>query len=219
MGHRCPYCFTDTESRRGLHSHMMQKKTCRERMEADAYISESASETAGANKQNNSNLPTQHPNEADAENPASDNEMDFDELPFHSSSPITDVQVAAAASPRVSPAASPQQPSSPNHLEDADNDNEHAEADDDTESRWIEDFPYPAGVPIGEGVSRFEEWRRDQENKNEPPWSPFKSREEWELAKWLITSGISQKKIDAFLELKTVRLSQNIMNKLLTIEI
>ncbi|EKM50595.1 uncharacterized protein PHACADRAFT_66817, partial [Phanerochaete carnosa HHB-10118-sp] len=32
---------------------------------------------------------------------------------------------------------------------------------------------------------------------------PFKDAEEWELAKWLLTSGLSQKKIDKFLKLET----------------
>lgn len=37
------------------------------------------------------------------------------------------------------------------------------------------------------------------------PWAPFESEEEWALAKWLMTSGTSQTKIDEFLKLKTVR--------------
>ena len=162
MKHHCPYCFTDTESRRGLHSHMMQKKPCREKMEADACISESASETA--NKQNNSNSPSQHANETDKNSP-NYYDMDFEVTPPAGSS------------------------SSPNHHDDDDAD---ADASDDNQTRWIEEFPYPAGVPIGEGVSCFEEWRRNQNNKNEPPWSPFESQEEWELARWIITSGISK---------------------------
>lgn len=202
MTHRCPYCFTDTESRQGLHSHMMQKKTCRQSMEEDAYISESASETATANE-HNTDSPTQHANNSGLEeddNLPSDNEMLF-EVPFpsHSEGPVTGVQVATAASPQL--------PSSPNPLatvEDADDDNNNPDADDNNETRWIEEFPYPAGVPIGEGVSCFEKWRRNQEKNKEPAWSPFESREEWELAQWLITSNISQRKIDALLKLKLV---------------
>ena len=203
MGHRCPYCSTDTESRRGLHSHMMQKKSCRESMEADAYISESASETA--NKENNSDSPTQHANEMDTKKSASDNETAF--KPFYQAAAAASPHLTTAASPHVAAAASPQPLNSPNHLatvEDAVDDvDERADADD-TDTRWIEEFPYPVGVPIGEGVSCFEERRHNQKRKNEPPWSPFESREEWELAQWLITSGVSQKKIDAFLKLKMV---------------
>jgi hypothetical protein len=188
---------------------MMQKKICREKMEADAYISESQ-ESASETVQNNldSPLATQHTNEM-GEN--SDIEMDF-EVPgineeeiLHSGSPIP-VAVAAQLQP---------EPSSPNpsHRASVEDDEDNG----DEASRWIEEFPHPAGVPIEEGVSSFEEWRRDQVKKNELPWSPFESREEWELVQWLMTSGISQKKIDAFLKLKTVRISQNIMSNLLII--
>jgi hypothetical protein len=160
---------------------MMQKKTCREKMEADSYPSESASETS--KEENNSNSPIQLAGEVDDN---SNNEIDFEgPSPLHSRSP----------SPDVATASSPQQPGSPNG---------DGDSDDDNETCWIEEFPYPAGVPIGEGVSCFEEWRRDQKKRKEPPWSPFENREEWELAKWLITSGISQKKIDALLNLKMV---------------
>ena len=151
---------------------MMQKKTCREKMEAEAYISEST-------EKNNSDLPTQHANEVVFD---SDNDMAQDfEVPViyeeyqHFGSPVPGVEVAATV------------------------------GDDEETSRWIEEFPSPAGVPIGEGISTFEERRRDQVKNNELPWSPFESQEEWELVQWLMTSGISQKKIDAFLNLEMVR--------------
>ena len=35
-------------------------------------------------------------------------------------------------------------------------------------------------------------------------WSPFSNEEEWELAKWLTTSGVSQARIDEFLKLSIV---------------
>jgi hypothetical protein len=209
MKHCCPYCFTETKTRQGLHSHLIQKKACRENMEADVYISESASENSNenSNENPNSNSPTsQHANEMDF-----DNEMDF-EGPIQHLNPIPDVQVATAPSQ----ASSPQQPQDISPNEEVDHDVEDA---DDNETRWIEEYPYPAGVPIGEGISCFEEWRRDQKKKNQPPWSPFENREEWELVQWLITSGISQKKMDAFLKLNMVRVSRNIINMLLTIEI
>lgn len=211
MKRRCPYCFTETETQRGLHSHMMQKKSCRENMEADAATSETD------NKRNSSDSPlspTQHTNDmlVDESSP-SGNEMDFE----------MDRKVSGSPGLQDATATIPQPPSSSNleTVEHMDASAEDADVDDASETRWIEEFPYPAGIPIGEGVSCFEKWRRDQKKRNEPPWSPFKSREEWELARWLITSGVSQRKIDALLELKMVRLSRNIMNtgKSLTIKI
>ena len=173
-------------------------------MEEDAYISESASNTANKNN-SNSPLATQHANNLEVDENSDNESYETDlEIPLHYSSPIPGAQLEVAAT------SSPQQPSSPNHQA---TNNDVANADGDHgdhasgEARWIEEFPSLAGVPIGEGVSCFEKWRRNQKNKNEPPWSPFESCEEWELAQWLITSGISQKKIDTFLKLKTVRYS------------
>ncbi|KAF8219804.1 hypothetical protein L208DRAFT_1546205 [Tricholoma matsutake] len=36
------------------------------------------------------------------------------------------------------------------------------------------------------------------------PWFPFPSEDEWELARWLMESAVSQSKIDSFLKLKAV---------------
>jgi hypothetical protein len=47
--------------------------------------------------------------------------------------------------------------------------------------------------------------REAQVANGDAPWAPFETEEEWELAKWLMTSGVSQKKTDSFLKLKTVR--------------
>ncbi|EKM49587.1 uncharacterized protein PHACADRAFT_106209 [Phanerochaete carnosa HHB-10118-sp] len=40
-------------------------------------------------------------------------------------------------------------------------------------------------------------------------WYPFKDAKEWELAKWLLASSLSQKKIDRFLKLETMSLNRH----------
>ncbi|KAK0243557.1 hypothetical protein EDD85DRAFT_919323 [Armillaria nabsnona] len=73
---------------------------------------------------------------------------------------------------------------------------------------YIEDFPWPAGDPIiDRGVLPpfFELFRREKEEKKEEMWVPFSSREEWELAHWLMRSSISQREIDAFLKLESIK--------------
>ncbi len=50
----------------------------------------------------------------------------------------------------------------------------------------------------------FEAYCEQQKAANQEPWAPFGSEEEWELAWWLMESGVSQKKIDSFLKLKKV---------------
>lgn len=73
---------------------------------------------------------------------------------------------------------------------------------------YIEDFPWPAGDPILErGIlpTFFELLRREKVTEGEDMWKPFSSWEEWELGRWLVRSGISQKEIDTFLNLESVR--------------
>ncbi|KAF8800596.1 hypothetical protein BYT27DRAFT_7216881 [Phlegmacium glaucopus] len=73
------------------------------------------------------------------------------------------------------------------------------------ESLWVEDFPLPAGVATGECKTTFQKRQVEQKAEGKAPWAPFEMEKEWELAQWLMTAGVSQKKIDAFLKLESVR--------------
>ena len=96
-------------------------------MEVDACISESASETA-ANKQNNSNPPTQHANKVDEILENSDNKMVFKVPPCSQSlNPGVQLKFAATASLQQL------QVSSPNHQATVENDNEDPHPDDNNE--------------------------------------------------------------------------------------
>jgi hypothetical protein len=52
--------------------------------------------------------------------------------------------------------------------------------------------------------TNFEEHFKHQIKAGDAPWMPFESENEWELARWLMTSGVSQKQIDEFLKLNKV---------------
>ncbi|KAI0642010.1 hypothetical protein C8Q79DRAFT_891571, partial [Trametes meyenii] len=56
--------------------------------------------------------------------------------------------------------------------------------------------------------TEFERIQREKNERNETPWAPFESREEWELAKWLATTGLTQTDIGKFLDLKIVSISR-----------
>ncbi|KAL1674742.1 hypothetical protein EV122DRAFT_293228 [Schizophyllum commune] len=44
-----------------------------------------------------------------------------------------------------------------------------------------------------------------QSDRGLPPFAPFRSMAEWEHLQWLVTSGASQSKIDAYLKLQSIR--------------
>ena len=51
----------------------------------------------------------------------------------------------------------------------------------------------------------FEELRDSKSSKHEDSFAPFANREEWELASFLMRSGLSQEQIDDYLTLPIVR--------------
>lgn len=76
--------------------------------------------------------------------------------------------------------------------------------DEDTPVRRIEPFPSAAGTMLGHTTTAFQDLRTSQIQDNLPPWSPFASQEEWELAQWLVKAGVTQKATDGFLKLASV---------------
>ncbi|KAI8989226.1 hypothetical protein BD414DRAFT_372805, partial [Trametes punicea] len=66
---------------------------------------------------------------------------------------------------------------------------------------WVEDFPSSAGEPVGTAETTFERLRREKEEVGDSPWAPFEDEEEWQLAHWLVTSGLTQTNIEKYLKL------------------
>ncbi|KAJ6616697.1 hypothetical protein B0H10DRAFT_2389376 [Mycena sp. CBHHK59/15] len=77
---------------------------------------------------------------------------------------------------------------------------------EDEDDRWTQEFPaeLAAGAVLAECQTQFERLQQKQKQENGAPWAPFETEEEWELARWLMTSGLSQGKTDNFLKLKAV---------------
>ena len=92
----------------------------------------------------------------------------------------------------------------------------HTEAQDPsgfqpTRVTAIVDYPEEAAAgAIIEGAeggceTRFQKISREQQKANREPWAPFNNLSDWELARWLIQSSVSQGEIDKFLKLEAVR--------------
>ncbi|KAJ7271419.1 hypothetical protein B0H12DRAFT_1008573, partial [Mycena haematopus] len=69
---------------------------------------------------------------------------------------------------------------------------------EDEDDIWVQDFPQKsgAGKPGAKCETPFEKHFREQKQEGQQPWHPFQSEEEWNLARWLMTSGVSQSKRD-----------------------
>ncbi|KAJ8075193.1 hypothetical protein PM082_019521 [Marasmius tenuissimus] len=61
----------------------------------------------------------------------------------------------------------------------------------------------------------FQKLKREKEERGEEMWLPFKSREEWELSRWLMLSGVTQSSIEEFLQLPVIKnkISPSFKNK------
>ncbi|KAF7292121.1 hypothetical protein MIND_01239100 [Mycena indigotica] len=71
----------------------------------------------------------------------------------------------------------------------------------------VEDDPIEreAGKQKRRVETPFEEQEAIHEKQGEKPYTPFESLDDWDLAQWMVRSGLSQGKIDEFLHLKAIR--------------
>jgi len=70
-----------------------------------------------------------------------------------------------------------------------------------------EEFKPPAGVPRPKPSNMSNDFERLQEGQRasgSEPWAPFSSIEDWDYARWVMNSDLSQKKIDEMLALDLV---------------
>jgi hypothetical protein len=89
-------------------------------------------------------------------------------------------------------------------------------------ARFIQPYPRPVAEPVlnrkGEPIRRmtkFESLLEEQRVEGKQPWEPFASREEWELATWLITN-VGQKATDDYLKLRNMSKTSPFLTSALT---
>lgn len=113
-------------------------------------------------------------------------------VPPHFSN-MSETSTADIFSPPSSDRARPQEPAS------------RVTASGPPRQRHVLPFPRPAGVKIRRHATSFERIRKAEEERfGGNPWWPFKDREEYELARWLVRH-VGQNSADEFLKLSVVR--------------
>ncbi|KAI0709807.1 hypothetical protein C8Q76DRAFT_624659 [Earliella scabrosa] len=70
---------------------------------------------------------------------------------------------------------------------------------------WVGEFPHDAGSILRQAKTFFEEIRDRKVAASKTNFAPFANREEWELASFLIRSGLSQESIEDYLTLPITR--------------
>ncbi|KAJ7617664.1 hypothetical protein DFH06DRAFT_1364378 [Mycena polygramma] len=196
----CPYCTETRPTEQGVRSHIEQTPVCRE-IRYNAYTAESDDDS---DSESDANLGSDRRGDY-----GGGGGLDIPELVNAPSPPSDsdDAEEMNADPPRMdySPAGSPlPADADPNPRK---RHRASVEEVEDEDERWVQDFPeeFDAGKPLEQCETSFETFRAKQTAAGNPPWHPFESEDEWEVAQWLMTAGLSQKQIDKYLKLKRVR--------------
>ncbi len=70
---------------------------------------------------------------------------------------------------------------------------------------WIGGYPANVAAVLGEARTVFEELLASRTAAGSDNFAPFDDRDDWELASWLVRSGLSQEMIEDYLTLPIVR--------------
>ncbi|KAK6980949.1 hypothetical protein R3P38DRAFT_3294138 [Favolaschia claudopus] len=198
----CPYCGCIPETLQGLRSHISQSAACR-RAHFNKYMAEdsSASEPDSPTSDDSDfqGMRVDAAVSGFSDGPFESEPFDFEEN--RDSEPPEDFAMPSITEPT---GAAPSLTNPRKHPRPT------VEEVDDEEDEFVQPFhpEYQAGAAFRDAQpfeTEYEGIRREQQEKDLPPWAPFETREEWELAQWLMTSGISQGKMDELLKLKAVR--------------
>jgi len=176
----CRYCKRSNVARslQGLKSHISQTPECRAHRDKEHSL---------LNHNRSAQTGSQHTRQQPDENRAQQENLEENNVP-----PFGDADEQPSKRARV----------------DDDNDTRNFRP---TSANFIIDYPAEAqaGAVLPnyqDGLeTRFEKIQRMQRDRGDATWAPFNSLSDWELSRWLIQSGVSQREIDKFLKLDTVR--------------
>ncbi|KAF7361034.1 hypothetical protein MSAN_01133800 [Mycena sanguinolenta] len=190
----CDYCSARLTSQKGLRSHIQQTRACRQKQNA-RYLDVESSESDA------------DPDEAEPPSTAAASPAAYSDVPMD----VGDEEINADP-PFNEPLAEDTPPSEPDPLESANprppkRRRPTVEEVEDEDDIWVQDFPAKseAGKVYGVCETQFEKILREQKETGQAPWNPCQSEEEWDLLRWLMTSGVSQSKRDEFLKLRVIR--------------
>ena len=70
-------------------------------------------------------------------------------------------------------------------------------------THFVKPYPRPVTTPIQKGKTKFETLLERQSADRKQPWEPFASKDEWQLATWLM-ANVGQTSTDEYLKLPIV---------------
>ncbi|GBE88899.1 hypothetical protein SCP_1403070 [Sparassis crispa] len=203
----CSFCHHHKKSTKSLHSHISQKRPCRlafyRKLQkgrvpviVNTRVPEGELEVSG-----------------DAENGhGSEESMEVDELPFDAEDLPVDPPLQTRTSMEIEELVQLEHPAQPHSRCVTVEEVEDEEYRGLLKCPWIQDFPpeFDVAAVLCEAKTEFETLRDEKAAAGEESWHPFASRDEWELAHWLMTAGLSQTATDNYLNLPITRERTNL---------
>lgn len=181
MPFSCPFCHAQKSTQSGLRSHISQKTSCR--LAFHAHLS---------NRRQCTGAVADDCVDNELENVLGMNPESIGSLPDpHQSSSKSNDSTGSSEDVAQNKQV---------RVDKAEDDSEDIAAGIPRDP-YVQDHEH-AGATYGTGTSSFD--KLYESRTAELPWAPFGSQEEWELARWLLTSGLTQGEIDKFLKLDIV---------------
>ncbi|KAF8208319.1 hypothetical protein K438DRAFT_1930687 [Mycena galopus ATCC 62051] len=170
----CEYCPARLASLQGLCSHVEQSRACRQKQRAQYLPIESGSESDEPELPNIAgNILASY-----LDDPTGSNQDFIADPPLEMSEDNNPCIDLVPSDPLRPPKCS----------------RVTVEEVEDEDDIWVQYFPQKsdAGKRGEECETPFEKHFRKQKIEGQEPWDPFQSEEEWDLARWLMTSGIHE---------------------------
>ncbi|TFK91398.1 hypothetical protein K466DRAFT_541773 [Polyporus arcularius HHB13444] len=193
-GYLCGYCLIVRKpTRKAIRSHVTQTPSCRAARARQAQRSMEVAEGTS----------TTTPHSEDGFNPAQDEPMEEeDDIPNHL--PM-DIDPGAPPPTTASSGAAANGAHGVNPRRVTVEEVEDIEPGGLPRKPWPGEFPEPVANILRHAKTFFEEIRDQKKASGQTNFAPFANREEWELARFLVRSGLSQESIEDYLTLPITR--------------
>ena len=193
--YQCPHCQKCRFiTKAGLSSHITQSPACQKAKQRECERAAAASSSSD-NIENTMAGGNPAPAEADSDIPMQDQ---IDE-PLTNDSIMHDAPLGNGDPPIQLP---PRPVAGPGRVTVEEVEDE--EAGGLPKRPWIGEFPKAVATILRKAKTVFEELRDTKRSRGEGSFAPFANREEWELASFLVRSGLSQEQIEDYLTLPIV---------------
>lgn len=202
----CPHCLKELSTEQGLAAHMSHRRPCR--LAEEAARGHRQMDAAGREPLLMGGVINNRAEDNSIDHSAQrfgNMDIDFEDLPYRRAPGGDDANPSGSA---TGPGIGMGNRHRVTVEDEPEADVEHGGL---PRKAWVEDFPVSAGAGLSYGVAPtlFERLHTEQQAQGVQACNPFEDLGEWDLARWLMTSGLTQSSIDSYLKLNIVSICRS----------